>query len=125
MASLSSRSIDGNARPSRSGAQAAGQGAAAERRAGRRAISVALLLIGVFAAVSGFWSLFVPRGSLLVLAHVVGGSAFLVLSVAHVRFNRNALRLYLRDLGWSPAVLRLVIAAAISLILLAPVVRLV
>lgn len=99
--------------------------AAAERRAGRRAISVALLLIGAFALVSGFWSLFLPRGSLFVLAHVVGGSAFFVLSLVHVRYNRNALRLYLRDLGWSPAVLRLVIAAAISLILLAPVLRLI
>lgn len=120
-----SGSLDGNVRPSRNHERTSGHSAGTERRPGRRAISVALLLIGVFALVSGFWSLFLPHGSLFVRAHVVGGCAFFVLSLVHVRYNRNALRLYLRDLGWSPAVLRLAIAAAISLIVLAPVLRLV
>jgi membrane associated rhomboid family serine protease len=98
---------------------------ASKRRGGRRAISMALLLSGVFAFVSGFWTLFLGRGSPVVPIHVASGSVFGVLSLLHVRYNRNALRLYLRDLGWSPTVLRLVVAAAISLILLAPALRLV
>ena len=96
----------------------------ADRRAGRRAISVSLLLLGMFAMVSGFRCLFLPRGSLIVPVHVATGSLFGPLSLVHVRYNRNAVRLYLRDLGWSPVVLRLVIAAAISLVLLVPVLRL-
>lgn len=99
--------------------------AGAERRAGRRAISVSLLLIGVFAMVSGFWSLLLPHGSFALPVHVAAGSLFGLLSLVHVRFNRNAIRLYLRDLGWSPAVLKLVAVAAIALVLLAPVLRLV
>jgi hypothetical protein len=95
-----------------------------ERRAGRRATSVSLLLIGLFAVVSGFWGLVLPRGSFALPVHVAAGSLFGLLSLVHVRYNGNAVRLYLRDLGWSPVVLRLLIAAAISLVLLAPVLRL-
>ena len=87
--------------------------------------SVSLLLIGVFAMVSGIWSLLLPRGSFALPVHVAAGSLFGLLSLVHVRYNRNAVRLYLRDLGWSPAVLRFLIAAAISLVLLVPVLRLV
>jgi hypothetical protein len=86
---------------------------------------VSLLLIGVFAMASGFWCMFLPRGSLVVPLHVATGSLLGLLSLVHVRYNRNAIRLYLRDLGWSPAVLKLLVAAAISLVLLVPVVRLV
>ncbi len=105
--------------------RASGPAAGADRRAGRRAISVSLLLIGLFAMVSGIWSLLLPRGSFALPAHVAAGSLFGLLSLVHVRYNRNAVRLYLRDLGWSPAVLRFLIATAISLVLLAPVLRLV
>lgn len=97
---------------------------ATKRRAGRRTISVSLLLIGVFAMVSGFWSLFLPRGSFALPVHVAVGSVFGLLSLVHVRYNRNAVRLYLRDLGWSPALLKLLVAAAIALVLLVPVLRL-
>jgi len=102
-----------------------GHAVGAERRAGRRAISVSLLLVGVFAMVSGVWSLFLPRGSFALPIHTAAGCLFGLLSLVHVRYNRNAVRLYLRELGWSPAVLRLLIAAAISLVLLAPALRLV
>lgn len=115
----------GVVRPSQDGGRAPGRAVGTERRAGRRAISVSLLLIGVFAMVSGFWALFLPRGSLALPAHVAAGSVFGLLSLTHVRYNRNAIRLYLRDLGWSPAVLKLLIALAIALVLLAPVLRLV
>jgi len=115
----------GGVRPSRDHGRTSGRAVGTERRAGRRAISVSLLLIGLFAMVSGFWCLFLPRGSLVVPVHVATGSLFGLLSLVHVRYNRNAIRLYLRDLGWSPAVLRLLIAAAISLVLLVPVLRLV
>lgn len=84
---------------------------------------MSLLLIGVFTSVSGFWSL-LPGPGLIVLAHVAGGSVFAALSLVHVRYNRNAVRLYLRDLGWSAAALRLSIAAVILLALLVPVLRL-
>jgi hypothetical protein len=117
-------SLDGNARPSRNHVRTPTRLARTERRAGRRAISVALLPIGILALVSGFWSLFLPPGSLCMLAHIVSGSLVGVLSLLHVRYNRNALRLYFHDLGWPPAVLRLGIAAAISLLLLVPVMRL-
>jgi hypothetical protein len=98
---------------------ALGLGASTARRAGRRAISVSLLLIGLVALVSGIWSLFLARGSFAVPLHTAAGIIFGLLSLAHVRTNRNAVRLYLRDLGWSPAVLRLLVAGAISLVLLA------
>jgi hypothetical protein len=95
-----------------------------ERRAGRRAISVSLLLIGVFAMASGFWALFLPRGSFALPAHVAAACVVGLLSLTHVRYNRNAIRLYLRDLGWPPAALRLLIALAIALVLLVPALRL-
>ena len=88
------------------------------RRAARRGISVSLLLIGVVALVSGFWSLFLARGSFAVPLHTAAGIIFGVLALAHVRLNRNAVRLHVRDLGWSPGVLRLLVAAAISIVLL-------
>jgi hypothetical protein len=85
---------------------------------------MSLLLIGVFAMASGFWALFLPRGSFALPAHVAAGSVFGLLSLTHVRYNRNAIRLYLRDLGWSPAVLKLLLAAVIALVVLVPVLRL-
>ena len=115
----------GFVRPSRDRDQTSGRAVGTERRAGRRAISVSLVLIGVIAMVSGFWGLLLPRGSFALPVHVAAGSLFGLLSLVHVRYNRNAVRLYLRDLGWSPKVLRLLIAAAISLVLLVPVLRLV
>ena len=48
---------EGGVRPSRDHDRTSGRAAGAERRAGRRAISVSLLLIGVFAVVSGLWGL--------------------------------------------------------------------
>jgi hypothetical protein len=118
------RSGPGAVRPSWGRDGAEGRAAGAERRIGRRAISVSLLLICVFALVSGIWALFLPRGSFALPVHVAVGSAFGLLTLVHVRYNRNAIRLYLRDLGWSPAVLRLVLAAAIALALLLPALRL-
>lgn len=115
----------GVVRPSRDRERPPGLSVASERRAGRRAISVSLLLIGLFAMVSGFWGLLLPRGSFALPVHVAAGSIFGLLSLLHVRYNRSAVRLYLRDLGWSPVVLRLVVAVAISLVLLVPVLRLV
>ena len=85
---------------------------------------MSLLLIGVFAMASGFWALLLPRGSWALPAHVAAGSVFGLLSLVHVRYNRNAVRLYLRDLGWSPALLKVLLAAAIALVLLVPVLRL-
>ena len=102
----------------------AGPAAGADRRAGRRAISVSLLLIGVFAMVSGIWGLLLPRGSFALPVHLAAGFLFGLLSLVHVRYNRNAIRLYLRDLGWSPALLKVLMAAAIALVLLVPVLRL-
>ena len=115
----------GVARPSPDRDQASGRAVGTERRAGRRAVSVSLLLIGVFAMVSGIWGLILPRGSFALPVHVAAGSLFGLLSLVHVRYNRNAIRLYLRDLGWSPALLKLLTAAAIALVLLVPVLRLV
>jgi len=86
---------------------------------------MSLLLIGAFAMASGIWSLLLPRGSFALPVHAAAGSLFGLLSLVHVRYNLNAVRLYLRDLGWSPVVLRFLIAAAISLVLLAPVLRLI
>jgi hypothetical protein len=114
----------GVVRPSGDRDRAPGRAVGTERRAGRRAISVSLLLIGVFAMASGFWALSLPRGSWALPAHVAAGSVFGLLSLAHVRYNRNAVRLYLRDLGWSPALLKLLLAAAIALVLFVPVLRL-
>jgi hypothetical protein len=111
-------------RTSRDQDRAPGCAAAPARRAGRRAISVSLLLIGTFAMVSGSWSLLLPRGSLVVPVHVASGSLVGLLSLVHARYNRNAIRLYLRDLGWSPVMLRILIAAAISLVVLVPALRL-
>jgi hypothetical protein len=86
---------------------------------------VSLVLIGLFAMVSGFWGLFLPRGSFALPVHVAAGSVFGLLSLVHVRYNWNAVSLYLRDLGWSPALLKVLLAVAIAGVLLVPVLRLV
>ena len=118
------RFVGGVVRPSRDRGRAPGRAVGTERRAGRRAISMSLLLIGVFAMASGFWAMLLPRGSFALPAHVAAGSVLGLLSLTHVRYNRNAIRLYLRDLGWPPAVLKLLIALAIALALLVPALRL-
>ena len=85
---------------------------------------MSLLLIGIFAVVSGVWSLVLPRGSFALPLTWPPGPCSVCFRWSTSRYNRNAVRLYLRDLGWSPVVLRLLIAAAISLVLLVPVLRL-
>lgn len=102
-----------------------GRAVGAERRAGRRAVSVSLLTIGAFALVSGVWGLLLPRGSFALPVHTAAGILFGLVSLVHVRLNWNAVRLYLRDLGWPPAVLKLLIAVSIALVLVVPVLRLV
>jgi hypothetical protein len=113
----------GSVGPSRDHDRSSGRDAGTQRRAGRRVISVTLLLVGVSTLVSGTWSLFLPAGSPAIPIHAAAGCLFGLLSLVHVRYNRNAVRLYLRDLGWSPAVLRLVIAGGVTLVLLVPVLR--
>ena len=50
----------------------------------RRAISVALVVFGLFSAVTGVWNFFLPFSASFSPGHAIGASIFGVLCVVHV-----------------------------------------
>jgi multisubunit Na+/H+ antiporter MnhB subunit len=93
-----------------------------QRRAARRAITISVVLTGLFTVFSGFWNFFPPYDSEFSPGHAVGASVFGVLALAHAWLNRRPIRQYFRGLGWWWAVVGLGFAALIPL-LLVPVLR--
>ena len=66
----------------------------------RRAVSVALVVTGLFSAVTGIWNFFPPFSKSFSPGHAIGASIFGALCIIHVWLNWKPIVRYLRDLGW-------------------------
>jgi len=88
----------------------------------RRAVSVSLVISGLFIGVTGIWNFFPPFNSEFSIGHAVGGCIFGVLSVIHVWLNWKPILKYFKNLGWwwIPVALGLI---AIIMIVIIPLIR--
>lgn len=66
----------------------------------RRAISIAMVLVGLFTVISGLWNFFPPFNSRFSPGHAVGACIFSILGVVHLWLNRRQLLRHFRGLGW-------------------------
>ena len=66
----------------------------------RRAVSIMLVVTGLFSAVTGIWNIFPPFSESFSPGHAVGACLFGVLCVIHVWLNWKPIMKYLRNLGW-------------------------
>ena len=66
----------------------------------RRAVSIMLVVTGLFSAVTGIWNIFPPFSESFSPGHAVGACLFGVLCVIHVWLNWKAIMKYLKNLGW-------------------------
>lgn len=66
----------------------------------RRAVSVALVVTGLFSAVTGVWNFFPPFSESFSPGHAIGASIFGALCVVHVWLNWKSILRYLKNLGW-------------------------
>ena len=66
----------------------------------RRGISVAMVVFGVWTAVTGIWQVFPPFDTGVEPVHIIPAFCFGVLAVIHVVLNWKPLSRYFRGLGW-------------------------
>ena len=66
----------------------------------RRAVSVVLVVTGLFTAVTGIWNFFPPFSLSFSPGHAVGACIFGVLCIIHVWLNWKSILRYFRRLGW-------------------------
>jgi hypothetical protein len=88
----------------------------------RRAVSIALVLFGLFTAISGLWNFFPPLNAEFSPGHAVGACIFGILCIVHIWLNWKPLIRYLRGLGWWWILVGLGLAGLIPL-LIVPVLR--
>ena len=66
----------------------------------RRAISIMLVVTGLFSVVTGIWNFFPPFSESFSPGHAIGACIFGTLSVIHVWLNWKPILRYLKNLGW-------------------------
>ena len=66
----------------------------------RRVTSVALVVCGLFIAITGIWNFFPPFSESFSPGHAIGSVVFAVLCVVHVWLNWKAILKYFKSLGW-------------------------
>ena len=66
----------------------------------RRVISVALVVCGLFIAVTGIWNFFPPFSESFSPGHAIGACIFGALCVVHVWLNWKAILKHFRSLRW-------------------------
>ena len=66
----------------------------------RRAVSIALVVTGLFSAVTGIWNFFPPFSESFSPGHAIGACIFGALCVIHVWLNWKPIIKYLKALGW-------------------------
>ncbi len=66
----------------------------------RRGISIAMVIVGIWAIMTGIWQLFPPFNKGIDPLHMIPAFVFGILLVVHVWLNRKPLLRYFRGLGW-------------------------
>ena len=66
----------------------------------RRAVSVMLVVSGLFSAVTGIWNFFPPFSESFSPGHAIGACIFGTLCVIHVYLNWKSILRYFKSLGW-------------------------
>ena len=66
----------------------------------RRAVTVALVVSGLFSVVTGIWNFFPPFSESFSPGHAIGASIFGGLCIIHVWLNWKSILRYFRTLGW-------------------------
>ena len=66
----------------------------------RRAVSIMLVVTGLFSAVTGIWNIFPPFSESFSPGHAVGACIFGILCAIHVWLNWKPIVKYLKNLGW-------------------------
>ena len=66
----------------------------------RRAVSVALVVTGLFSVVTGIWNFFPPFSQSFSPGHAIGACMFGALCIIHVWLNWKPILRYLKSLGW-------------------------
>ena len=66
----------------------------------RRAVSIMLVVTGLFSAVTGIWNFFPPFSESFSPGHAIGACIFGILCVIHVWLNWKPIVKYLKNLGW-------------------------
>ena len=66
----------------------------------RHAVSVALVVTGLFSAVTGIWNFFPPFSESFSPGHAIGACIFGILCVIHVWLNWKSVLRYFKRLGW-------------------------
>ena len=66
----------------------------------RRAVSIALVVSGLFSAVTGIWNFIPPFSESFSPGHAIGAAIFGILCVIHVWLNWKSILRYFKTLGW-------------------------
>ena len=88
----------------------------------RRAVSVVLVVTGLFAAVTGIWNFFPPFNKSFSPGHAIGASIFGALCVIHVWLNWKSIVKYLRGLGWWWLLVAIGLIATVMVVII-PIIR--
>lgn len=65
----------------------------------RRAISIAMVISGLTAALTGIWNFFPPFNTMFYLPHAINASILALLVAIHLWLNRKPLLRYFKRLG--------------------------
>ena len=88
----------------------------------RRAVSIMLVVTGLFSAVTGIWNIFPPFSESFSPGHAVGACIFGILCVVHVWLNWKPIVKYLKNLGFWWILVALGLIATVMVVII-PLVR--
>ena len=87
----------------------------------RRFISIAMVILGLMAALTGIWNFFPPFNTIFYSPHVITSCLFGALAVIHVCLNRKPVGQYFKGLGRRWVLVGLGIAAVLWLGIIMPI----
>ena len=88
----------------------------------RRAVSVGLVVVGLFSIVTGIWNFVPPFSESFSPGHAIGASIFGALCIVHVWLNWKPILNYLKRLGWWWILVTLGLIANVMVIVI-PIIR--
>ena len=84
----------------------------------RRAVSVALVVTGLFSAVTGIWNFIPPFSESFSPGHAIGACIFGVLCVIHIWLNWKSILRYFKALKWWWIIVALGLIATVMVVVL-------
>ena len=84
----------------------------------RRAVSVMLVVSGLFSAITGIWNFFPPFSLSFSPGHAIGACVFGALCVIHVWLNWKPILKYFKALGWWWILVALGLIATVMIIII-------